>query len=429
MQKKRLRMLPVTAAVLLAWAGTASALDFHGYFRSGIGASSKDGGMECFRLQGAGGNGNFRLGNECETYGEAQFDQNVYDGKDGVKFDYHVMFGYATTQEGDFENLATGGNHIALRQNYVDVKNLPFLGGGSAWAGKRYYQRHDIHVNDYFYWNNSGPGAGVEKISLGGNLNTSFAILRQNGQNEQANPPNTPHNPNNNASTILDWRLAGIPMGPVGSLEVGLQYNKEDTALPNSKNGTAILAEWTWNVLGGVNKVFGMYGKDSAAFAGWQGPRNQVTCDFGQPGPCDQGWGVLDSFQFQINPAFSGMAAVGYYDWKNNYKWTFAGVRPVFHVTDYFKLQGELGYNKIKAATQADAADLTHFVIAPTIVAGRGFWARPELRLYYAYNKWNNKARDGVFGPGNGVVAGGTAGPFGASTNGATWGIQAEAWW
>src|ERR1700752_3945901 len=114
MHNKRMKMLPLTAAVLLTWAGTASALDFHGYFRSGLGASSKDGGMECFRLAGVRGNGNFRLGKECETYGEAQFDQNVFDGKDGVKFDYHVMFGYATTQQADFENLASPDNHIAL---------------------------------------------------------------------------------------------------------------------------------------------------------------------------------------------------------------------------------------------------------------------------------------------------------------------------
>ncbi|HUL66654.1 MAG TPA: carbohydrate porin, partial [Burkholderiaceae bacterium] len=198
MHHKRLKMLPLTAATLLAWAGAASALDFHGYFRSGAGASSKDGGMECFKLQGAGGNGNFRLGNECETYGEAQFDQNVYDGKDGVKFDYHVMFGYAAPQDQDFENLAASDNHIALRQNYVDAK-LPYLNGGDVWVGKRYYQRHDVHIQDFFYWDTSGPGAGVEKIGLGGTMNTSFAYLRQQGNNAYGAGAN---NPLNDAGTL-----------------------------------------------------------------------------------------------------------------------------------------------------------------------------------------------------------------------------------
>jgi len=414
-------MLPLTAAVLLTWAGTASALDFHGYFRSGAGASSEKGGMQCFKLAGAQGNGNFRLGNECETYGEAQFDQNLFEGKgDGVKFDYHVMFGYVAPQNSDFENLAAPGNHIALRQNYVDVKGLPFLGGGSAWVGKRYYQRHDIHINDFFYWDTSGPGAGVEKIALGNNLTTSFAYLRQNGNNAFNTPSN---NPNNDAATLFDWRLAGIPLGPFGALEFGAMYRWKDTQVANAKDGYAGTAEWTWNVLGGINKLFGYYGKDALGTAGIFRPGNSV------PGNQDQGWGILDHLVYQFGPAFSGGVAIGHYDFKNNYKWDFVGVRPVWHVTDYFKLQGELGYNKVKAASQADSGDLTKITIAPTIVAGRGFWARPELRFYYSYNKWNDKARDGVFGAGAGTIAGGTAGPFGTSTSGSTWGFQAEAWW
>jgi len=415
MHNKRLKMVPLTAAVLLTWAGAASALEFHGYFRSGIGWSEKDGGQTCFGLPGAQGNGNFRLGNECGTYGEAQFDHNLYEGKDGVKFDYHVMFGYFAQGQQDFENLAASGNHIALRQNYAEAKSLPFLNGGSAWVGKRYYQRHDIHINDFFYWNTSGPGAGVEKIGLGGDLTTSFAILRNNGNN-LANDPNA------NATTTLDARVAGIGLGPAGALEVGVLFNKADTKLAGKKNGTAVLAEHTINVLGGVNKVFVVWGNGSQNNAG-------ISVGNNVPGTQDGTKGVLDSFQWQISPAFSGMATVGYYDFKNNYKWTFAGARPVFHVTDYFKLQFEGGYNRVKAASQADAATLTKITVAPTIVAGRGFWTRPELRFFYNYNKWNNKARDGVFGAGAGTVAGGTAGPFANSTNGSTYGFQAEAWW
>jgi maltoporin len=437
MHNKRLKMLPLTAAVLLTWAGTASALDFHGYFRSGIGASSKDGGLECFKLAGAYGNQNFRLGNECTTYGEVQFDQGVYEGKPvstgegAVKFDYHVMFGYEAAQNNDFENLGADPNHIALRQNYVDAKNLPFLNGGAAWIGKRYYQRHDIHINDFFYMNTSAPGAGVEKIGLVGEMNTSFAILRHNGNNTV--PTGTPpvaNNPNNNASTVLDWRLAGIGFGGLGALEVGALYAKEDTKLPNSKNGFGGWAEWSLKILGGVNKLYGYYGNDSAARLPIdQNANNQLAC-ISDPTRfnCDQGWGVLDHISVDLSPSFSGSAAIGYYDFKNDYTWFFGGVRPVWHISDYFKLQGELGYNEVKASGQSKAY-LTKIVIAPTLVAGRGFWARPELRVFYAYNKWNDKARDGVFGPANGVVAGGNAGPFGGSTNGAVWGFQAEAWW
>jgi len=427
MHHKRLKMLPLTAAVLLAWAGAASALDFHGYFRAGVGGASKDGGLECFKLPDIGGNGNYRLGNECENYGEAQFDQNLYEGKgDGVKFDYHLMLAYSVGQRNTFEQVDQNGNAFAVRQNYVDVK-LPQLNGGDVWVGTRYYQRHDVHIQDFFYWDTSAPGAGVEKIGLGGTLNTSVALLFNNSNNAFGS---TTNNPNNNATTSLDWRLAGIPLGGVGQLEVGALYNLKNTKVPNSKDGWGLMAEWAWNVLGGTNKLFGVYGKDSASFAGWRGPNQQLACDWGQTvGTCDQGWGILDFLVIQPSPDFSAGMSIGHYDLKNNFKWDFAGIRPVWHISDYFKLQGELGYNKIKAASQADSASLTKITIAPTLVAGRGFWTRPELRLFYSYNTWNDKARDGVFGPGNGMIAGGTSGPFGSDTNGAVWGFQVEAWW
>lgn len=406
MRSKQAVLLPLAAAALTLMAGSASALEFTGYFRSGIGWGSKDGGQSCFTLPGARGNGNFRLGNECGTYGEAEFDHTLLDGKDGVKFDYHLMLGYFAQGQQDFENLADPGNHIALRQNWAEAKNLPFLMGGSAWIGKRYYQRHDVHINDFFYWNNSGPGAGIEKVKLGGDMTGSLAVFRRNG--------NSNNDPNNNATTIIDGRVAGIPMGGLGALEVGLQYNSADTKLANSKSGSALSAEWAMPVLGGVNKLFATVGTGSANSLG---DVNNI------PGNQDGTWGIQDSLQWQISPEFSGMAVIGHWNFKNNYKWTYIGARPVYHVSDYFKIQGEVGLNYIKP-DNLDTAKLGKITIAPTIVAGRGFWARPEFRAFYTYAKWNGAARDQWGG-----VAGGAAGPFGNSTNGSSYGFQVEAWW
>ena len=47
-------------------------------------------------------------------------------------------------------------------------KNLiEWLPGSTIWAGKRFYQRHDVHMIDFYYWDISGPGAGIENIDLG----------------------------------------------------------------------------------------------------------------------------------------------------------------------------------------------------------------------------------------------------------------------
>jgi maltoporin len=99
----------------------------------------------------------------------------------------------------------------------------------------------------------------------------------------------------------------------------------------------------------------------------------------------------------------------------------------VWHINNYFKLQGELGYDEVKPSTggavNEQTRKLTKFTIAPTIVAGGGFWARPELRLFYTYATWNDAARD-LWGG----VAGGTGGRFGSDTDGSTIGFQVEAW-
>ena len=34
------------------------------------------------------------------------------------------------------------------------------------WAGDRFYERSDIHINDFFFRNLSGGGGGVEDIQL-----------------------------------------------------------------------------------------------------------------------------------------------------------------------------------------------------------------------------------------------------------------------
>jgi maltoporin len=50
----------------------------------------------------------------------------------------------------------------------VQGKNLiDWLPGSTIWAGKRFYQRHDVHMIDFYYWDISGPGAGLENIDLG----------------------------------------------------------------------------------------------------------------------------------------------------------------------------------------------------------------------------------------------------------------------
>ena len=405
-------LAPVAAAAAALFASNASALDFHGYLRAGAGESSAGGSQQCFQLPGA--YAKYRLGNECNTYGEVQLDQNVFDGKDGVKFDYHIMLAvnndYANQQ--DYEALTGNGRELALRQSYVEAKNLPFLNGASLWLGKRYYERQDVHINDFFYWDPSGYGVGVQDVPVAGGMKFSYALF-QNSQTSGGN--------NNVAIWRHDIRLGGIQLGGFGELTVGLDINQAKAttaaqAAGQDTSGSAInIQHFMGNVLGGFNKFVVQYGEGTA---------NNLVYGYPAYGAksSNKTTRVLDTLQWQISPQFSGMALLLWQDAKDNYKWTSYGVRPVWHFSDYFKLQFEYGHDTV-TPVGAPSRKLDKFTIAPTIVAGRGFWARPELRLYYTHAKWNTEARDQWGG-----VAGGTGGVFGQGTSGNSVGFQVETW-
>ncbi len=402
MKTSILKIAPLAAALTLAW-GSASALEFHGYLRAGGGSSGKDGSQACFQLPGA--YSKYRLGNECESYGELAFDHEVFEGKNGVKFNYHGRLAVITGQKQDFETLDnTDNNQIASREQWFEAKGLPFMNGASVWGGKRFYDRQDVHITDFYYWDTSGYGIGVEDLPVG-NFKFSYALLR-NG------------NGTDSATTRHDFRLKGIKIGDAGDLTVGLQLNQAgNDAAGKDNNGTALtLQHFKGGVFGGFTKTALMYGRGSANSLSLAYPDNSAGSD-------KKTLRIVHQTQAQFSPEWSGMVTAVYQNQKDNYKWISAGVRPVYHLTDNVKIQAELGFDQVKPNNDSTRT-LTKFTIAPTLVAGRGFWARPELRVFYTYAKWNDAARDGWGG-----VAGGTSGQFGSDTNGHTIGFQVEGWW
>ena len=159
--------LPLSAAVALALGSvTASAVDFHGYFRAGMQANTEGGAVYCL------GNGNKghrvgRLADECDTYAELALSQEVYN-KANSKFTVNTLVAYGTT-EGNVDQQGNSwqgvgnqgpwdGQRLSIRELYAKYDTAD---GYSIWAGKRFYQRKDIHILDLYYLNNSGYGAGT----------------------------------------------------------------------------------------------------------------------------------------------------------------------------------------------------------------------------------------------------------------------------
>ncbi len=162
-----LRALSVALAAALiapsAFAATAAipTIDFHGYMRAGVGVSG-DGSEAEWQKNKLG-----RLGNESDTYGELELGSEVYK-KDDVSFYLDSMVSMVSDGSNDNETTLNDDAQFGLRQLNLQIKGLiPGDPNAVIWGGKRYYQRHDLHIIDTKYWNISGSGAGVENYTPG----------------------------------------------------------------------------------------------------------------------------------------------------------------------------------------------------------------------------------------------------------------------
>jgi maltoporin len=141
------------------------AFEFHGYARSGFGLNGLGGQQVAFRAPGA--DAKYRLGNEAETYAELVFVNNWLNPereKDKAWFKTEVLVMAATDNLSSFDSSSS----FKFREAFAQAGNLlpGYFREAKFWGGQRYYQRQDIHINDFWYLDMSGYGGGVEDIRL-----------------------------------------------------------------------------------------------------------------------------------------------------------------------------------------------------------------------------------------------------------------------
>jgi maltoporin len=109
-------------------------------------------------------------------------------------------------------------------------------------------------------------------------------------------------------------------------------------------------------------------------------------------------------------------------------EWYSAGTRLSFAFTEHAKLLGEVGYDRVKKSNGADPQWLAKFTIAPTIAGARGFWGRPELRLFYTWATWSQAAATATVDSGQ-VYTNPDPNTGAYKLSGSIIGLQAEAMW
>ena len=248
-----------------------------GYFRGGFGASSQKGRMTCFQLALNGGLlSESRLGNECEVWAEYGLTTVVYAGKDGSVAQRHFMpaafipttYAWLLLPTGvtssDLGSPGTGAT-VAFPNLYVDIRGMPWLYGGTAWAATRYYKRENIYISDFFYWNPSGVGAGVEDINLGGDLRLSYAVFAVDGQ-----PSGSPQVPSAKRSRHPKRYPASRDQAlPRRRVEIGTTGTSPTGVTTRTPNGNSVThrglgrhaCDTSKRSLGGDNKFVVQYGR------------------------------------------------------------------------------------------------------------------------------------------------------------------------
>lgn len=410
MQPPMKTSLALACAMLLA-CGAAHASDaegeYHGYFRAGLGSSTDSRGPQsCY---GLGGNTmRYRLGNECDTYGEFEYQKEMAKSANGVSFVGHIMVAAYTPSS------AVSDSDLSMSKMYVEAKNIEILNGGTAWIGKRYYMRPDIHMLDLQYINMNGTGGGIDQYKLGpGRI--SYGFFKDNDK------------PGNSAIR-QNLVYQGIPINQDGTLEVLTTLITPDKKDSTSHSGwQATVLHKQDKVWGGANTFGIQYGVGPGTGAGGQCCNRMGTTGSIRNGSDVTRLRIFNSLWIQPTPEWSAeMIAIVQRDKSDttggSSTWTTLGVRPVYAVNDNFKLQFELGTDRVTSPTGGAAQRLTKLTFAPTLTAGKGYWSRPELRAFVTYGKWNDAATAAV-------NKANESGPvYGNATSGTSFGLQVETW-
>ena len=459
------KWLPISAAVALALGSfSASAVDFHGYMRAGVQNNLTNGGaVRCFGTGGADGHLVGRLGDECDTYAEIALTQEVFNkAKNKFTVNTLVMWG---SQEGTWDHqgnsfqsvnggsgYAWNGQRASFREGWAGY-TLP--SGIQIWAGKRYYQRKDIHILDFYYLNNSGNGAGVEGIPVGNLGQASIAVIKgqTDGNDDYARD-----------IYKIDTRWNGIPLWKDASLDLAMIWGlpsttdslkdaaaKEaekknvgtsETSL-SSNSGVLLMAEYTQgNFFGGFNKLSVTYG--TRGFAG-VGALGNHAGDTYAPGDADSwgirviDWGLVEQDKWNLGYSFMGgykhtddSSKGAHWSHPSGHDYSFV-IRPAYKWSNFTSTVFEAGYYVAKnnwAATFNNGdgeyapgkhnpddshVDAYKFTLAQQFSPMTTFWARPSIRFYVSYLGGDrmDKSQTG-FDDHDGEVS---------------IGAQAEAWW
>lgn len=392
--------------------------EFHGYARSGLLMNSDGRGGKAFST---GRSPKYRLGNEDETYMELELVKNFYL-EDGSWAKYHVMLADSVESTNDW--TGGGDGDLNLRQAFVEMGNLSTFTGAFEesviWAGKRFYGRDDVHINDFYFRDYSGTGAGIQNIKLGsgygdlaligrnfedidstdlesytldaryrvGNWEFELAghMAKDNDSTRTSGGDWGWQDTDNDPSTDPVWGKSPVTTSGEGRADTGYQgyinYN-----LPGYYGFTDAGFSRIY-VQGGHGLGAGDLGGAARNENAGEDEKAYRIGSFGQATLSDN-WDLFTNLSFTQN--FDSLDENGN---KVDFKWASAGMRPVYKINKNFELQFEVGYDWIDVEDTKNGdydGGIWKATFAPTFkLDTSAFWGRPEIRTFVTYANWDS---------------------------------------
>jgi len=400
-----------------------SSSTFIGYFRSTLGAAEAGAPMPAFQAPGSAAK--YRLGNENDTVFEAGIDHRLAQPVGAPAGSYlqavFMLNGYAAI--GNSSDL----NGAGVVQAYVKMSR--YLGDFDIWAGRRYYQRQQFNMNDYFWLNTAQGahiGAGIEDLPLGPGR---FDLAGHGYEDPNVNSTVTAGTSGTLHSRILEARYRDIAIGEGLKLNTFLSYTArpEDTALGYKSEDGSSAAVWANMNIGKSSNVLMAIYRQGLGIA--QAPTN------GRPIREDSGsgydlskaklWEIADNYQINLDDyAFELMLLTHSEETgKDGVKgdtiqWNSAGVRPVYYLSKSTSLALELGHDQIKNEISDRSGSVTKSTLAFQVTPENLYWSRPTIRLFATHASWSDEFK--------GLVGGST---YANKTKGWSGGVQTEVWW
>ena len=320
-----------------------------------------------------------RLGNEGNG-GEFQLSK-AFKGDNGAIWDVNVMIDH-------------WGDEVNLKKAYAGVTNILASNPNAyLWAGRDFHQRPQQGINDYFWMNHDGQGAGVKDFDMGGVKFDVAAVAAVEScspevMDDEANPSRITctggSGTGDKGNYALTSKIHGMKVGPL-DLEIYANYGFDSKAVESEERSKAWQGAFVLSHTGdkGVNKVIARYSDNSD---------NSVYSK------TDELKTIYASFEG--NYKFTQQAQVEYllafHDYDNdadntdNRKNYGAIVRPMYWWNDVHSTWLEAGYQRVDYDMGGDNHGWK-LTLSQNISIAMGPEFRPMLRFYVTGGEVDNK--------------------------------------